>query len=231
MTNSTLLYGELLHYFRQYSQAADLRHLKALSWMVSALIASEQLSLSAWEPYVHSRATQAQSVERRWQRFVDNPRVRVESLYVPLVLAALSQWQSQRLYLAMDTTVLWDKYCMIHLSVVCCGRAIPLLWRVIEHESASVSFAEYQPLLRKARWLLRHHPDVMLLADRGFANHALMDWLERNPWHYCIRLPCDVMLQGVRRFATVTQSLYPPWERRDSITMSACGSMELTVAI
>ncbi len=22
-------------------------------------------------------------------------------------------------------------------------------------------------LLRKARWLLRHHPDVMLLADRG----------------------------------------------------------------
>jgi Transposase DDE domain len=210
MANSTLLYSQLLNQFRQYSQAADLRHLKALAWMVSALIASERLSLSAWEPYVSSRATKAQSVERRWQRFVDNSRVRVESLYVPLVLAALSQWQSQRLYLAMDTTVLWDKYCMIHLSVVCCGRAIPLLWRVLEHESASVAFAEYHPLLRKARWLLRHHPDVMLLADRGFANHALMHWLERNPWHYCIRLPCDVMLQGVRRYATMAQTLYPP---------------------
>lgn len=210
MADSTLLYSQLLNQFRQYSHAADFRHLKALSWMVSALIASEQLSLSAWEPYVHSRATKAQSVERRWQRFVDNSRVRVESLYVPLVLAALGQWQSQRLYLAMDTTVLWDKYCMIHLSVVCCGRAIPLLWRVLEHESASVAFAEYHPLLRKARWLLRHHPDVMLLADRGFANHALMHWLERNPWHYCIRLPCDVLLQGVRRSATMTQALYPP---------------------
>jgi Transposase DDE domain len=210
MANSTLLYSQLLNHFRQYSQAADLRHLKALAWMVSALIASEQLSLSAWEPYISSRATKAQSVERRWQRFVDNSRVRVESLYVPLVLAALSQWQSQRLYLAMDTTVLWDKYCMIHLSVVCCGRAIPLLWRVLEHESASVAFAEYHPLLRKARWLLRHHPDVMLLADRGFANHALMHWLERNRWHYCIRLPCDVMLQGVRRYATMVQTLYPP---------------------
>jgi len=25
--------------------------------------------------------------------------------------------------LILDTTVLWDRYCMIHLSVVCCGRA------------------------------------------------------------------------------------------------------------
>jgi hypothetical protein len=132
MTDSTLLYRQLLAHFRQYSQATDLRHLNALSWMVSALIASEQLNLSAWEPYIQSRATQAQSVERRWQRFVDNPRVRVESLYVPLVLAALSQWQSQRLYLAMDTTVLWDQYCMIQVSVVCCGRVIPLFWRGIE---------------------------------------------------------------------------------------------------
>ena len=30
----------------------DLRHFKALAWMVSALIYSGQLSLPAWEPYV-----------------------------------------------------------------------------------------------------------------------------------------------------------------------------------
>lgn len=58
---------------------------------------------------------------------------------------------------------------MIHLSVVCCGRAVPLLWRVLELERATVAFCEYKGVLRKARWLLRHHDDIMLLADRGNA--------------------------------------------------------------
>lgn len=57
---------------------------------------------------------------------MSNARIQVRALYVPLVMAALNGWQSHRLYLALDTTVLWDRYCMIHLSVVCCGRAVPL---------------------------------------------------------------------------------------------------------
>jgi hypothetical protein len=150
MSNSTHLYGQLLAFLRQYSHASDLRHLKALAWMVSALVCSGQLSLSAWEPFVPSRATKAQSVERRWQRFLVNTRIQVSALYVPLVLVALSGWKSHRLYLALDTTVLWDRYCMIHLSVVCCGRAVPLLWRVLEHGSATVAFGEYKGVLRKA---------------------------------------------------------------------------------
>ena len=155
--------------------------------MVSALICSSQLSLPAWEPYIPSRARKAQSVERRWRRFLDNQRISVTHLYVPLVLASLKGWQKHRLYLALDTTMLWNRYCMIHLSVVCCGRGVPLLWHVLEHGSATVAFSEYKPLLRLARWLLRHHSDVMLLADRGFANHELMGWVQASGWHYCLR--------------------------------------------
>ena len=210
MTNSTHMYRQLLAVLSQYSRASDLRHLKALAWMVSALICSGQLSLPAWEPYVPSRAKKAQSVERRWQRFLVNVRIQVSAIYVPLVLAALGDWKGHRLYLALDTTVLWDRYCMIHLSVVCCGRAVPLLWRVLEHGSATVGFGEYKGMLRKARWLLRHHGDVMLLADRGFANHELMKWLRTSRWHYCLRLPYDVLLHGLRRYPVAVGSLYPP---------------------
>jgi hypothetical protein len=124
-------------------------------------------------------------------------------------MAALSGWKSHRLYLALDTTVLWDRYCMIHLSVVCCGRAVPLLWKVLEHGSAAVAFHEYKVLLGKARWLLRHHPDVMLLADRGFANHDLMAWLRRSRWHYCLRLPCHVLLHGPKKYPTEVGQLWP----------------------
>jgi hypothetical protein len=210
MSTSTHLYGQLFDRLRQYSRVSDLRHLKALAWMVSALLCSGELNLAAWEPYVPSRATKAQSTERRWQRFMDNERIGVLAIYLPLVLAALSGWKQQRLYLALDTTVLWDRFCMIHLSVVCCGRAVPLVWRVLEHGSATVAFEEYQPVLRRARWLLRHHPDVMLLADRGFANHELMKWLRNSCWHYCLRLPCDVLIHTSRRYPTMVGALYPP---------------------
>ncbi|NJL57678.1 transposase [bacterium] len=210
MTPSTHLYRQLFDQLSQHSRVCDLRHLKALAWMVSALLCSGELNLAAWEPYVHSRATKAQSSERRWQRFMDNCRIRVAAIYVPLVLAALSGWNQQRLYLASDTTVLWDRFCMIHLSVVCCGRAVPLMWRVLEHGSATVAFEEYQPVLRRARWLLRHHPDVMLLSDRGFANHELMKWLRQSHWHYALRLPCDVLIHTTRRYPLRVGTLYPP---------------------
>jgi Transposase DDE domain len=210
MTTSTHLYPQLFDCLSQHSRVCDVRHLKALAWMVSALLCSGELNLAAWEPYVMSRATQAQSSERRWQRFMVNSRIRVMGIYLPLVLAALQGWKQQRLYLALDTTVLWDRFCMIHLSVVCCGRAIPLLWRVLEHGSATVAFEEYQPLLRRARWLLRHHPDVMLLADRGFINHQLMQWLRQSHWHYCLRLPCDVWIHTTRPHPLKVGTLYPP---------------------
>lgn len=209
MSNSTTIYSQLFSFLRQYSHYRDLRHLIALTWMVSALICSGQLCLSAWESYVPSRAKKAQSVERRWQRFISNKRIDINKLYVPLVLLALKNWQSHRLYLALDTTVLWNQYCMIHLSVVCCGRAVPFLWLVLEHKSAAVAFEEYQPLLRRARWLLRKHPDVMLLADRGFANHQLMSWLQQSRWHYCLRIPCDVLLHGPRRCPREVRRLWP----------------------
>jgi len=57
---------------------------------------------------------------------------------------------------------------------------------------------------------LRQHPDVMLLADRGNALHELMSWLQTSGWHYCLRLPCDVVLHGPRRYPIEVRYLWPP---------------------
>ena len=133
------------------------------------------------------------------------------ALYMPLVLVALSGWKSHRLDLALDTTVLWERYCMIHLSVVCCGRAVPLMWRVLERVCATVAFGEYKGVLRKARWLLRQHGNVMLLTPtEAMLAHDLMEWLRSSGWHYCLRLPSDVLLHGLRRYPIAVGSVYPP---------------------
>ena len=210
MSISTPLYNQLMNILSQHSKYRDLRHLKALAWMINALICSGKINLSEWESYVPSRATQAQSIERRWQRFIRNRRIKIKSLYIPLVLAAMSNWNSNRLYLALDTTVLWNRFCIIHLSVVCGGRAVPFLWKVWKHKSSTVAFTEYKLMLKLAQKLLSNYSYVMLLADRGFANHQLINWLQNSSWHYCLPLPCDVMIHGARRHPIELKYLWPP---------------------
>ena len=188
MTSDPPLYNQLMQYLRQHSYYSDKRHLITLSWMVMAVLLSQSLHLTEWEPYVMSRATKAQSYQKRWGRFLKNQRIEVEKIYIPLVMAAISKWSQKRVYIALDTTMLWNKYCMIHLSIICSGRAIPFLWSVKEHNSATIGFESYQPLLRKASWFLRNQSDVMFLADRGFANQALLQWLKSRNWHYSIRI-------------------------------------------
>ena len=200
MTQHPPLYNQLMQYLRQHSCYSDKRHLITLSWMVIGVLLSQSLHLTEWEPYVISRATKAQSYQKRWGRFLSNPRVEVEKIYLPLVMAAISHWTKGRVYLALDTTMLWNKYCMTHVSIICGGRAIPFLWSVTEHNSATIAFEVYQPLLRKASWLLRNQNDVMLLADRGFANQALLKWLKSRSWHYSIRIPSDTLIWGVLRW-------------------------------
>lgn len=206
MTSYPPLYHQLIKYLRQYSDYSDKRHLVTLSWMVMGVLLSQSLHLTEWEPFVISRATQAQSYQKRWGRFLKNQRVEVEKIYLPLVMTAISDCSKGRLYLALDTTMLWNKYCMIHLSIIYGGRAIPLLWSVKEHKSATVGFEVYRPLLRKASWLLRRQNDVMLLADRGFANQALLEWLKSRDWHYSIRVPGDTLIGGVYRWCSVPVS-------------------------
>jgi hypothetical protein len=193
MIAPTQLYRPILSHLSQHSNYVDKRHIKTLSLMASAALQSESLNLSAWEPYVQSRATQAQSYERRWSRFTGNPLIDIWAIYMPLVKDALAQWKDKPVFLALDTTMIDEELCMIHLSVVCCGRAIPLLWKTLKHESASVAFAEYLPLLRQAQWSLRRH-SVMFLADRGFANHELVRWLQQSRWHYRLRIPHDTSI-------------------------------------
>ncbi|WP_293122733.1 transposase [Moorena sp. SIO4G3] len=50
----------------------------------------------------------------------------------------------------------------------------------------------------------------MLKAHRGKANHDLISWLQASNWHYCLRLPCDVLLHGPHRYPVEVSYLWPP---------------------
>ena len=83
--------------------------------------------------------------------------------------------------------MLRDNTCAIRISMIYLGRAIPIVWRVLEHKSCSVKFADYKKLLMQARSHLPEGVEVMFLADRGFANKKLMRQLNEWGWIWRIR--------------------------------------------
>lgn len=167
---------------------AHLSHLTTCLWLVAALIQTGEVNLTKWAKYVPCRGQYAQSRQRRIRRWLGNPRINVHRLYKPIIQAALTNWEEPCLYLSLDTTQFWDKYCLIRLAVVHRGRALPLAWRVLEHSSATVAFSEYQEMLMHAARYLPKGVKVILLADRGFIHTDAMSAVRRLGWHYRIRL-------------------------------------------
>ncbi len=188
MESASPLYQTLVQVLGEQPNWLDLRHLHTLVWMMVGLIESGMISLTAWVPYVHSRAQYAQSTVRRFTRWLENDRIEVHALYGPLIQHALADWGSPTLYLAFDTSLLWERYCLVRLAIVYRGRAVPLIWVVLDHPSASVAHAAYQSLLDHAATLLPLHCRVVFLADRGFADTALLKHLRHLGWHWRIRI-------------------------------------------
>jgi hypothetical protein len=201
MENTPRLYDTLVQVLGQHTNWGDLRRLKTLAWMMVGLIHSGCTSLSAWAPYVVSRAQYAQSTVRRFRRWLDNDQIDVVALYGPLMAQALAEWGEQALYVALDTSMLWNTYCLVRLAVIYRGRAVPLVWCVLHHGSAQVAFAVYQDLLERAALLLPRSCKVIFLADRGFADTELMAHLQRLGWHWRIRIKRSFWLSrpGQRR--------------------------------
>jgi hypothetical protein len=167
----------------------DQRHLQTCLWMVMGLVCSGCINLTKWGIYIQSRARFAQSHQRRWSRWLHNPRLNVHRLYRPLITQALADWDSDRLYLIEDTSQLWDEFCLIRLSVHYRGRAVPVIWRVIRHGSSSVQLSAYQDLLKRVQKIVPAGVSVCFLADRGFADTQLMRYLRDDlRWHFRIRV-------------------------------------------
>ncbi len=104
---------------------------------------------------------------RRFRRWLSNRRINVVAVHHELIKQALSSWKRQRLYLSVDTTVVWNCFCIVWVGLVYRGRTVPLAWRVVMHSSSSVRLWTIQRVLRQAARILPDGVAVVLLADRG----------------------------------------------------------------
>jgi Transposase DDE domain len=235
MENTPRLYETLVDVLSQHAKWVDQRHLKTLAWLIVGLLQAGWINLPAWAPYVGSRARYAQSTVRRFRRWLDNDKIDVGALYGPYIEHALAEWGAPALYVALDTSMLWNTYCLIRLSVIYRGRAVPLVWCVLQHGSAQVAFDVYRELVERAALLLPRRGRVVFLADRGFADTDLMAYLQGLGWHWRIRIKRSFWLyrRGRRRCKVERLSVargHACFWQQVSITEKHYGPVHLAVA-
>ena len=235
MENAPRLYDAVFSMLGQHRHWRDVRHLKTLCWMVVGLILSSQINLTDWLDYTQSRAMFAQSIQRRFSRWLNNTRIHERKLYAPLIRQALSQWKATRLILALDTSLLWNRYCLIRVSLIYRGRAIPVMWKVIPHKSSSVAHSSYSKLLYAVATVLPQGVEVLFLADRGFADIALLKQLRRLKWHYRIRLKSSFYLYLGKRGRAISSYQLRPGEalffHAVALTRERYGKVDVALAI
>src|SRR4028118_1367837 len=219
MAPTSRLYNALSDFLRQCDILwQDARHLQTLCWMMIGMIQSQNVHLKGFGVYVVSRAQVAQSHQRRFRRWLSNRRIDVVCAHQALIQQALSQWKHERLYLSLDTTLVWNCFCIVWVGVVYRGRTIPIAWRIVAQSSSTVGLWTIQPVLRQAARVMPDGVEIILLADRGFADGKLMKYLKENlGWHFRIRIKRSFQFQMrpavaqgvVRAVASGTSLLHP----------------------
>lgn len=214
MTDSQQMYCTLITAFCTHVSRAifgDVRRLIVLAWAVVGLCCTKTVNFNQWGEAVISNAQYASSHQRRFQRWMKNKRVRPIKFYSPLLRAALREWDlSETMYLALDTSDLPNGYILIRLSLIYRGRAIPVTWRVIKHNSTSVGYKDYKVILALALLILPKAQRIVLLADRGFVHAKLVKFTRRHHWGYRLRAKSNTLVRLPDRRVVTMAQLRPP---------------------
>jgi hypothetical protein len=214
VTDSAEMYRTLMSEFCQViprKTYGDVRRLYTLAWAVIGLLMSKSISLSSWGEVVIGRAKQAASHRRRFARWMNNVKIDAISFYTPLLMYQLKQWSAEtRFRIALDTSVLPRGLVLIRIALIYRGRAMPIVWKVIAHNSATISYETYKPLQERVLELMPTSAMLELSADRGFFHTELIEFCRQHGWHYRLRATGDTLIRLRNRSVRNLRQLCPP---------------------
>jgi hypothetical protein len=203
------LYVTILQFIGQTMPFNDLRNKITFAWAIVGLLRSKSIHPSEWLLYRRGPA-KAASKARQFARWLHNDKIKPNEIYHNLACAVALNWADQPLEVALDTSVLWERYVIVRLAAIYRGRALPLAWKVLTQPSASVSFENYADLLTTAHQLIPASCPVTLLADRGFMDVELMKRATALGWHFIIRTKMNIWVYRAFQAPTQVSRLLPP---------------------
>jgi hypothetical protein len=195
---------------------------KALSALVCGVVSRQQAQLSQAGPGMPGLAHDL-SKQRRAQRLVANPRLRVGRAQRRLAAHVLGRC-SHQVTLLLDSTVQGATAhqpgtLTLCLAVVWHRRAIPLAWQIAPAGPPGAGrFRHLADLLDTVQPALRPGARVLLLADRGLSSRRLAQAAQDRGWHFGLRLTRPHRVQLPSGVMVTVGALVHPHRRIRAVT-------------
>ena len=171
------------------------KRIASLSDGVLGVLHSTSLAVSAIGlALAQAHGLKAKHATKQVDRLLSNPGVDLGRLFTPWIGQAIGDdWEID---VAMDWTDFdADDQSTLMLSLVTTyGRAQPLLWLTVYKAELTGRRNEFEDLCLPAKEALPEGVRVTILADRGFADVRLMEFLRELGFDYVIRFRGDTFV-------------------------------------
>jgi len=170
-------------------------HIPALADLASSVLMCRSVNTSEWRSILPRTDCSEKAKEHYISRFLANPLIvpiRVMGGFVPEILEKLSA-KGEVVVLMLDQSKICDGFECLMVSVRFGNRAITVAWHVKETEGA-IGFTEQKLLLNGVAAMIPAGIQIMLSADRFYGTANLIEWCQKQGWHYRIRLKNNLIL-------------------------------------
>lgn len=170
------------------------RHLLTLAMMISGIVGSQHTNLDKLATQVPVAAKPA-SRSKRFARWVANEAVTPMVYYLPFAKFLLASLAHSPLVLVLDGSTVGRGCVALMLSVVYQGRALPVVWLVVEGKKGHFAETVHLQLLHQLVPLLPPSAEVVLLGDGEFDGLLFQQTLDAHGWSYVCRTAANLPLQ------------------------------------
>ena len=130
---------------------------------------------------------QVSSTVRRFERFLADKRVDVQSYFEPFVWAMHSSLGQETAYVILDCTQAGPKCRTLVAGLAYHGTVLPLGWKTYKGKKGHLKGERHRDLLIQIAPYLRSYRQVIVLGDAEFSSEPVIGWLLKQRWDFVLR--------------------------------------------
>jgi hypothetical protein len=137
-----------------------------------------------------------QSTIKRFDRFLDNPVIRVREWYKPIAVEWLAEQFARigEIHLIVDGSKVGFGHQLLMISMAYRRRAIPIAWTWVKHVRGHSTGDKQIALLSYVKTLIPRGAAVFLVGDTEFGPVKVLKQLEKWYWYYVLRQKSDTLV-------------------------------------
>ena len=177
----------LMQFYQPRPSGHRERHLTTLVALICGLTGGQRAHRSTMADHAPSGGADQESVVARFRRWLKHDAQTVDGWFLPVAEALLANLAQQPLVLALDGSVVGRGCVALMLSVVYEGRALPLVWVVVQGKNGHFPQETHCALLAQLQPLIPPDTEVTVLGDGEFDGTEFQALLRQLHWQYVCR--------------------------------------------